>query len=314
MSDEQLRRAAFGDDPGHDPGLGRRTPRARWLAAVVLGAQGRYAAAATALHDLLRDPVFAAHAAATLAAHRRQLGGHAAALRWDALALRLADGTEATDPDGADATGARCDALLGLAADNLGVGRLTAARRLLDAAAAADDRWRARVRHGWVTAEVALASGDAAAAVGPAERAVAEAAGRGAVRHLVKSRLVLAAALAATGETRKAHEMTVDAYGVAEEHGLRSLEWPAALIAADTSPGHAGRYRSRAVATLHALLPHADPVGRWLASESPWLPVSRHTDIWARLSQKKPPDRVKVGPKASDRGSGMSPGCRKETP
>lgn len=37
-------------------------------------------------------------------------------------------------------------------------------------------------------------------------------------------------------------------------------------------------------------------------------------DIRAKIFQKKPPDRVKVRPKASDRGCGMSPGCRKETP
>ncbi|MGE3287557.1 MAG: hypothetical protein AB7J32_15840 [Pseudonocardia sp.] len=69
-------------------------PDVRWLAAVVLGGQGRYAAAATLLGGLVADravpAALAAHAAVTLGAHRRQLGGHAAARRWDALGLRLA--------------------------------------------------------------------------------------------------------------------------------------------------------------------------------------------------------------------------------
>lgn len=102
------------------------SPERCWLAAVVLGGQGRYAAAAALLTGLLRHatagdgvvtPAVAAHAAVTLGAHRRQLGGHAAARRWDALGLRIATaacragaganrGWCAVAPDGAGLTGA----------------------------------------------------------------------------------------------------------------------------------------------------------------------------------------------------------------
>ncbi|MFD2397332.1 hypothetical protein ACFSVJ_11940 [Prauserella oleivorans] len=162
--ESDLRRAAFGDDPG----LGDRVlaaadgPRERWLAAVVLGARGRYAAAASILQPLARgtDDVAAALAGSTLASHRRQLGGHAAAQPLDGAALARALGATGTpDDDGLDPAGARADALLGLAADNLALGRLTASRRLIAAAAEHVTSWRTRVRAGWVSAEVALAGG-----------------------------------------------------------------------------------------------------------------------------------------------------------
>jgi hypothetical protein len=99
-----VRAAAFGADPGAAvrvrPGM---TPLDRWFVAVALGGQGRYAAAAAVLTDLLTAPdvprAAAAHAAVTRAAHRRQLGGHAAARPFDALGLRLAAAAPAAAPD-----------------------------------------------------------------------------------------------------------------------------------------------------------------------------------------------------------------------
>lgn len=91
MSD--LARAAFGDRPDLPVTAVPADPHERWLAAVVLGGQARYAAAAALLTDLVAgpDPELAALAAATLASHRRQLGGHAAARVLDARGLhRLA--------------------------------------------------------------------------------------------------------------------------------------------------------------------------------------------------------------------------------
>lgn len=88
-----LEQAAFGDRPDLVITARPAQPRDRWLAAVVLGGQGRYAAAAVLLDELIagRDPVLAAFAASTLASHRRQLGGHAAARVLDATGLhRLA--------------------------------------------------------------------------------------------------------------------------------------------------------------------------------------------------------------------------------
>ncbi|SFQ25025.1 hypothetical protein SAMN05421810_105349 [Amycolatopsis arida] len=332
MDEAGLRAAAFGAGP--PPGrrdlaaAAEGAPRRRWLAAVLLGAQGCYAAAATLLGGLARgrDRTLAALALATLAAHRRQLGGHAAARPLDGAALALVGARPAdpADQDGLDPAGARADALLGLAADNLALGRTTAARRLLAAATARSAGWRAEVRAGWVGAEVELADGRPEAAVGPAERAAELAAHRNAVRHGIKSHLVLGAALAATGDPA-ARERAVGLVEAALDHAarweLRSLTWPAGLLAADLDGRRAAAHQALVTDELHAVLLRSDGVGRRLALESPWVPTggcslahTRHTDIRARLSQKKPPDRVKVEPKASDRGYGMSPGCRKETP
>ncbi len=375
MHEPALRAAAFGSDPLPDPAVlrGAGTPRERLLAAIVLGAQGRYAAAAALLERLRgeSDPVTASLAASTLASHRRQLGGHrraraldgeafakvaaltgdpdpsgldaagarpaaltgdpddlaaaaslsgssdragfvaAASLSGDSDPDNLAaaasltgssdpDGLAAAaslsgasaptsldpaaslsgdpgdpDPDGLDAAGARADALLGLAADNLALGRLAAARRL--AARAAEQRagWRAGVRGGWVGAEIELAAGQGAAAVPHAERAFETAVARGARRHAVKSGIVLAVAVSAAGcpDHREISDGLVgNAMATAEECELLSLLWPAALVAADLRPGHAEEYRFRVAQVLHAVLRSADPCGRRIAGESPWVP------------------------------------------
>ncbi|WP_158881149.1 hypothetical protein [Amycolatopsis anabasis] len=281
MHEPDLRRAAFGDRPAIPArrlaAAATGSARERLLTAIVLGARGSYAAAATLLGELAAeaDPVPAALALAALASHRRQLGGHAAARGLDGAALALASRAGGpADPDGLDAEGALADAFLGLAADNLALGRIAAARRLRARAPAGG--WRARVRAGWVGAEIELAAGDPAAAVAPAEGAVAEAAGRGARRHTVKSELVLAAALAAIGssaERKRAAELVAGALAAADDNQLRSLSWPAGLLAADLFSRHAERYRFRASRVLHGVLLRSDPVGRRLADDSPWVPT-----------------------------------------
>lgn len=273
--------AAFGGTPGAAPLLRRGAPpRERWLAAVVLGGQGRYAAAAALLDPLLADPcvpqVVAAHAAVTLGAHRRQLGGHAAARRLDALGLRLA--TAAGD----GAAAARVDALVGLAADALGTGDLGGAHRLLAAtvdavapAAVGSASWRPAVRAGWVRAELALFGGRPRDAVAPAAAALAAAERAGAVRHVLKSRIVLAVARAAADPAGAPAAMAeLDAVrGDAAAHGLLPLCWPAALAAADLDDGAgARRRRHAALTTVSVLMDYADPVGRRLMGESVWVP------------------------------------------
>jgi len=272
VSTGELRRAAFGDLPAPDPAPSG-APGDRLLSAIVLGGQGRYAAAATLLGPLSRaaDPVLASLALSTFASHRRQLGGHAAAFAPDGAALRLVAGErDVSDPDGLDARGARTDALLGLAADNLGVARLAVARRLL--ARAEPVAWRSKVRLGWVTAELELASGRADAAVAPAEAALELATAAGARRHTVKSRLVLAAALGATGERERAMHLVDEAFAVSDKFALSSLSWPAGLLAAELDPPAADQYRFRVDGVLHAVLRRTDPDGRRLARDSPWLP------------------------------------------
>ncbi|HWO62909.1 MAG TPA: hypothetical protein VNO31_23045, partial [Umezawaea sp.] len=181
--EDQLRRSAFGDSPETPvwSTLPNGSARERWLAAVVLGGQGHYAAAATVLGALLhdRDRVVASLAASTFASHRRQLGGHAVARGLDARALATAPTAGAPDRDGVDAAGARADALLGLAADAIGAGRTGEARRLH--ALVEPLCWRTEVRRGWVAAEIELAEGRAEAAIAPAVRAVAASASAGAM-------------------------------------------------------------------------------------------------------------------------------------
>src|SRR5437763_12915950 len=142
VSDADLRAAAFGArrDADVHAMAADGAPRQRWLAAVTLGGQGRYGLATAVLRGLLADadPVLAALAGATLASHRRQLGGHAAARSLDGAAAGRLAGVAAdghADPDGLDAAGAWSDVLLGLAADAVGLGRVGEARRLHSVAA-----------------------------------------------------------------------------------------------------------------------------------------------------------------------------------
>ena len=177
--------------------------------------------------------------------HLRQLGGHAAARSWDARGLRLAvaaggaapdrgsarggspggrgtpgggvagaglagaapcAGADTGSDDGTDAAAARIDALVGLAADAIGLGDPTGAERLLAAAApalAAHPSWRPATRACWVRAELALVLGRPAEALAPAEAALAAARRGGSLRHVLKSRIVLAVARSAAGVTTR---------------------------------------------------------------------------------------------------------------
>jgi hypothetical protein len=298
-----VRAAAFGAHPGAAVRVRPGMPAVdRWLVAVTLGGQGRYAAAAAVLGELMATPgvprAVAAHAAVTLASHRRQLGGHAAARTLDAIGLRLADLALATLPDAdvTDAVAARVDALAGLAADAIGTGAPDTAERLLQVAveaAGGHPSWRPAVRLGWVRAELALLRGDAAAAVAPARDALELAAARGSVRHLLKSRIVHAVAKAAAGgDPREALAELDRAADEAEEAGLLPLVWPARLAAADVLerapdgvPGAneraartaqrsvsgrtdgAPRRRHAGAATVSVILARCDPVGRRLMRE-----------------------------------------------
>lgn len=305
-----LRAAAFHGGASDDGLLGRGragSPPARWLTAVVLGAGGRYGGAAALLEPLtvVADPVVASLACSTLASHRRQLGGHADARRWDAAALRRLgpairaadpDGA-AADPDGVDVPGALADALLGLAADALGRGRLGEARTLIGRAEGGCagirplQRWRARVRHGWVSAEVELAVGRPTAARPPAEAAADLARQHDAPRHALKSDIVLAVALAtASDELPRAERLLSAAWRTAAERKWHSLTWPAAFAAAQFDPD----LREYADAVLHGVLQRADPVGRQIATRSPWVPSvlgypapGWDADIWAKNFEKK---------------------------
>jgi hypothetical protein len=293
-----LRAAAFGDRPGApvlavaaDRGAAARD---RWLAAVTLGGQGRYAAAAAALRDLLGgpDPLFAALAGTTMASHLRQLGGHAEARRLDAAALhRLTtsdpngsdpNGSDPNGsyPDGVDRTGVLVDALLGLAADAIGLGHPRDAARLhaaaVTAAANAPSSWRVTVRIEWVATEVALATGRTAAAVAPAERAIAVARHEGAVRHTVKSTMMLGAVLTVGGTPdgrSRAVGLLTDAVYASLKWGMFSLAWPSAMLLADLAEDSVERFTTIAANALTSVFLRSDASMQRIMMASPWMPT-----------------------------------------
>ena len=219
---------AFGSNPGCWPLAVAVTPDELWLRAVAAGGQGRYASALSDLDRVqrrARGPL-ASLAFSTRASFLRQLGWHDRARSLDGQALMLADGV---------ATPA-ADALIGLAADALGVGRFAAsARALRRAAERVTDSTAARlpVRFAWVSAELAMVTGDGASAVANAERAVQLAADLGSARHAVKSRVILAAARCSNGDIDASRREAGEALRQTESLSLIPLRWAVACLLAD---------------------------------------------------------------------------------
>jgi hypothetical protein len=222
-----LANAAFGDDPRHWPLPPASTPHELWLRAVAAGGQGRYASAMADLAGLLqRDDPLASLAHSTRASFLRQLGWHVRARRWDGRAMAMA---------GSDLE-AGGDALIGLAADALGVGRFAASAAALRRAGellTGSVPPRLPVRLAWVSAELAMASGDGATAVGHAGRAVELAASFGSARHAVKSAVILAAALCSAGEIEASRRVADAALQDADRLGIIPLCWALACLLAD---------------------------------------------------------------------------------
>ncbi|MEO9221024.1 MAG: hypothetical protein ABI251_04445, partial [Mycobacteriaceae bacterium] len=225
--------------PGLHPLPPATTAESRWWRAVALGGQGRYAAAEVELATVLRDACgspgtaltsLTSLAASTLGSHLRQAGQHAAARPWDARALLAA-----TSPP------ARTDALVGLAADALGTGQTEVAHRLLARAqpGLAAAGWRGTMRWHWVAAETALCEEVRYEARAHAEQGVRWAVQCASVRHQVKSRLLLAAALGGEDGAKLAEDLLDQAH----EHSLLPLQWAAAMLLTALKPG------STAVAT-----------------------------------------------------------------
>ncbi|BBY79862.1 hypothetical protein H7I53_01695 [Mycolicibacterium pulveris] len=221
--------AAFGEDPGRWPLPAAATPDELWLRAVAAGGQGRYASARADLARLCRtqrDGPLTSLAHSTYASFLRQLGRHADARGWDGRASALAD---------SDAEAA-ADALIGLAADALGLGRFAAAQRALHRAAERlSDAVSGRlpVRLAWVSAELAMARGEGVQAVRHAEQAVEAAATLGSARHAVKSDVVRAAALCSAGDLDAARRVADAALAETERLGMIPLRWALACLLAD---------------------------------------------------------------------------------
>jgi hypothetical protein len=221
--------AAFGDDPGRWPLPTATTPEELWLRAVACGGQGRYGSALADLESLARiaqGHPLGSLGLSTRASFLRQLGGHVPARTWDGRAWASAG----SDVD------AGTDALIGLAADALGVGRFAVSSRLLRRArelCGPDATGRLPVRLAWVSAELSMAMGDGAAALGYAEDAVGLAHDTGSARHVMKSQVVLAAALCCTGDLDASRNVADQALAGTERLGLVPLGWALACLLAD---------------------------------------------------------------------------------
>ena len=244
-----LANAAFGDDPRRWPLPSASTPHELWLRAVAAGGQGHYGSAMTDLAGLVRRGgplVSLAHS--TRASFLRQLGWHDRARRWDGLAMAVA---------GSDAEAA-ADALIGLAADALGVGRFAASAAALERAGemlTTDLPPRLPVRLAWVSAELAMVTGDGATAVSHAERAIELAAALCSARHAVKSDMVLAAALCSAGDVDRSRLVADAALDSAGGLGIIPLRWALACLLADIgSASHSAtqmlRIRNECAATV----------------------------------------------------------------
>lgn len=264
MSLAALSDAAFGDYPGYWPLPSAHTPADLWLRAVAAGGQGRYGAARADLAELVRSSPparWSALALSTQASFLRQQGWHHRAAGLDGKANAMAGGDSE----------AAVDALAGLAADALGVGRLAAAAVLLDRAAERHDRaeappQRQAIRLAWVGAELAMAAGEGSSARSHAMRAV-ELAGVAAPalgRHRVKSDVVLAAALCCAGDIPGSRRVADAALDDTEIRGLVPLRWALGCLltgigSAQRSPAEIAEIRDRSTTfvTRHG--------GRWNA-------------------------------------------------
>lgn len=240
---------AFGGSARTAPIPPAGDPWSAWYRAVALGGGGRYAAAGAELDRIERADtvdVLRSLAASTRAAHLRQAGRHDLAVSHDARALVLAAGCELeNDGSGESVRGAAlCDALTGLAADDLGRGMFGASRRLLDRvkesltaraeAALTPGDWvwteRPALRLHWVEAELAMYTGDPARAIEHA-RAASEISGRcPSVRHRIKTDLIGAAAAASAGDVPTATARALRVSDEAARFGQLPLQWAAAKL------------------------------------------------------------------------------------
>lgn len=225
--------AAFGDTQDQWPLPAARSSEELWLRAVAAGGQGRYASADTDLASVRRahrSGRLASLAHSTHASFLRQLGWHDVARGWDGRALALAAG----DPE------AIGDAVIGLAADALGVGRFAASAAALERAEGLLDEATPRlaVRLAWVSAELAMVSGDGAGAVTHAARACELAATYGSTRHRVKSDVVLAAALCSDGLLDRSREVADAALRTTQSLGFVPLSWALACLLCDIGSGN----------------------------------------------------------------------------
>lgn len=199
---------------------------ALWQHAVDLGAQGSYAEAeqhAVAIGE--RVDRWSSLALSTRASHLRQVGAPSIALDQRAADCAVDDESSA-------------DALVGLAADCVGMGDVDPAVSWhVEAARVARD-WRTRTRWHWVGAEIAMLTGDRTMAREHARRAVLTSSGRS-DRHHAKSLIV---ACATSGDLA-GMDAVLDLVTV---RGWHTLVWPLALVVADHADERSGAWAEHA--------------------------------------------------------------------
>jgi len=213
-------------------GKGAEATAAAWLLGVCLEAAGKFGSSLAVLEPLVaaggsevpERRLFAAFAASTAAAVRRQLGQHEAALHLNEAALSFSDG----------APEATFDATIGLAADAIATDDATTALHLVQQARGMseghNDWWRQRVQLAWVEAEVALVVGDPGRAAEGLLVAVQSAEGSGAHRHVAKTLLLLAVAHVQSGDLAEAETTLRRSATLAESLGALPTLWPARAL------------------------------------------------------------------------------------
>lgn len=213
-------------------GKGAEATAAAWLLGVCLEGAGRFGGALAVLEPLVaagtsevpERRLFAALAATTTAAVRRQLGLLADARQLDEAALAYGDG----------APEAVFEATVGLAADAVAADDAPAAAHLLERARAIaeghNDWWQQRVRLAWTEAEVALVLGEPERAAGLLHAAVQLAEDSGAPRHVARTLLLLGVAQVQAGDLGEAESTLRRSATLAESLGALPTLWPARAL------------------------------------------------------------------------------------
>ncbi len=226
--------------------------RERWRSAVRHGAAGYAARADTELEVLAADCARAADIAleslcrSTRASLLRQAGRPDKALVPDARALALIGLPTSSGERMGDnwARAARIDALVGLAADNLGRFAFGASERLLrrartltDPGMITDTDWecglRPRLRCEWVSTELGLYRGDPVSARTHSQAGLdllAAVPAEHHLRHRIKTELIAAAADAAAGKTDAAIDRGHRCRRASAGAGLLPLQWAATAL------------------------------------------------------------------------------------
>ncbi|GAB19714.1 hypothetical protein GOEFS_094_00130 [Gordonia effusa NBRC 100432] len=229
-----------------------------WDGPVSLGAQGYVCAGEGRLRQLSdagsgADSTALSLCASTRASWIRQAGGHSIAAAVDGAAATLAFAAVDADPSEL-AVAALGDALTGLAADNLGVGRFDVSERLLDRvaieilpAAHVEAGFilaeRIGLRWHWVSTELALYRGDAAAAAVLSSHGIEAARSVTSERHRIKTDLIAAAAAAAVGDRDTAHTLASACARRCAAAGLLPLRWAALTMLSGLVRDADGRQR-----------------------------------------------------------------------